>query len=269
MYQLPTDHWIVLDTSVVRHTLRGCPVNGLDLDELRQRRGDRPVSLSSVAMVELLDDLRRGTVSISEWRALVPRLELLLDAEFPFIPNGRQLRAMLGFAADQPGISEDLRDAWTLLKGVRSTRDLSRTRVVTVNGGHRRLQPSQVHKALTEARDSWKQFFIEVTEVNGGPITKNDRAEVRAIITRNLQLEPHHHGRLDAVVAALTQRFFEYGRSNGYQPTQNDAMDFAHLFVTALPAAICIADKRFVNFVAQLGVPDVFVLSPRDLLAAL
>lgn len=267
MQRIPANHWIVLDTSVVRHTMRRSATLGLDLVALQERRDGRPVSLSSVAMVELFDDLRHGTVSIREWTEMVPQLNKVLDPDFPFIPNGRQLSAMLGLAGDQPTVSDDSRAAWEFLKGVRSKRDVHRPRVITTEGGTRQLEPAQVRKLLIHARDSWQQFFIDATEANGAPIEKHDRAIVREIITDNLGLEPHQDGILAPVVAALAQRMFEHGR--GYQPTQNDALDFSHLFMTSLPATICIADNGFINFVAQLGFKDVFVLSPADLISAL
>ena len=55
--------WIVLDTDVVRHTIAGHPL-ALDLAALERLKGDRPVSISEVAYVELMDDLAKGNVSV-------------------------------------------------------------------------------------------------------------------------------------------------------------------------------------------------------------
>lgn len=99
-------YWIVLDTGMLRETVKGS-ARAMDFGRLSRLRGQTPVSLSQAAYLEFTNQLLSGHVTFEKWQAIVPSIEAVLDPVHPIIPSGISLRVMLGVAtagADQDAV---------------------------------------------------------------------------------------------------------------------------------------------------------------------
>jgi len=260
-----SSEWIIFDTDVVRHTLDGDAQHGIDLFELERLRGTRPVSISEIASLELLDDLMSNELHFKQWNTFARRLSPVLDPDFPIIPNGAALSAMLGVGQVDFDIGRQQRIAWKVLESARRHSDLRDGRRLHFEGRMWTFRRSSVRRIHSEVESRWNGLFARMAQAAGGAIRSRDRKSVESAIRGNLSLEIAQVPELETVVRGMGIRFGEYGQ--GYRPKLNDALDFEHLYMLGLPAIVCTSDRRARNFARSLKTPgSERVLSPSELL---
>ncbi len=248
----PVREWLVLDTDVTRHTVQGRSELGIDLAALARAKDRLLLSISEVAYLELVDDLTKGNISIKEWRAFAMRVHPLLDPDYPVIPNGRGLAAMLGIERVDYDLSQSQRSAWHALRSVRRRKDLQDGRSVMSDGVRRVFRPREISRVLQEVEAKWVGLFAEAESRAEGPVVAKDRREVRDAIRTTLGADVARRPELELVIAATVERLIQHGR--GYRPKLNDALDYEHLYMVGLPAIVCTSDSGFRNFARGLGV---------------
>lgn len=256
--------WIVIDTSVIRETLKGNAELGIDLAELAALRRTAPVSLSQTAYIELANQLRQGAFTFGQWRAVAPALDAVIDREHPIVPLGIALRVMLGTATadgvDLDGGLRGLRAMWHVLSTARAPADLQEGRQIVFEGEPRRFHPSAIERELGQTGRRWAGIFDNVVKDLGRPIAPEDRSWLADGIRRGVGDEdvarvPERETAVQLAAEWHVLHGWRYEKGHGYKPKLNDAMDFDQLFALGLPAIICTSDGKFRERVRQLGTP--------------
>jgi hypothetical protein len=267
---------IVLDTSVLRETIRGNAALGIDLAALASLRGAAPMSLSQTAYIELPNQLRNQNFNFAQWQTIVPTLDAIVDPEFPIVPLGIALRVMLGVATapevDLKRGFSGLRAMWHVLKTATVSGDLEEGRDLTFEGEDREFHAEGIKAILDQTEQRWSRIFEGLVKTLGRPAVPDDRLWLAAAIRRILGDEdvrqiPELETTVQLAIEWLMLHGKGYEKGQGYRPKLNDAMDFDQLYVLGLPAIICTSDGKFLERVRSLKTSgSERVLYPSELL---
>jgi hypothetical protein len=276
--------WVILDTSVVRGIIES-ETDALDPDELAAIKGSRRISIADGAVAELWHWLLRAPVEVlRKVRPGLLRLERCLDQEFPFAPSARGGASFAGIVPWKEGDSQaeqasHSRACWQHLTRVRSPGDLTRKMKYRDSSGRLALlvpRPPAATSLLRDMQDKWLPPIVAQSLREQGIERMTDQDEQQFIArwrekllsALGIAVSDPRSGRLDLYLQSLARRV-RIHRPARY-PTSNAAMDNALLLYLLLPALICTADSKLVNFVRALPSPDrLLVMRPDELILRL
>jgi hypothetical protein len=275
---------ILLDTSVVRKYVHG-DSDALDVESLAGYLGEHPVSIADGALVELANQLFRGSVSAPLWTARIAALDKILDTEFPVAPGGRELAALWGGG---PPVGMDIgearsfyRAAWGHLRNMRGLEDLSRPSIFSSPSGRAyslHLDRAHVERVLAAAGKKWADWVTRVGRLISdlrGDGKDIDESAVRYLARATLLFDSgvSDATKLDLVVQILAKRAIQAAnRRTPYNPkgVPNDPLDLDLFYGIPLPAWICTSDLRLHRLVQSTDSPDeTKVMTPAELLKRL
>lgn len=272
-------HRILLDTSVVRKVIHG-DANALDLDALARLKGERLVSISDIALVELAHALLVPGLPMDAWATRVAMFDRVLDPAWPVAPGGWELAVMSGLLT-MPGMNVDEARAyyaasWRYLADSKSASDLSRkVRFEGGNGKPQQIGPldlARVEAVLSARAARWKAACERAAAnrvTDGEELAERIRENVaRSREDVGLLLAPDQVDKLDLLVRVYALRAVQAGDpKQPYNADANDAMDLELLVGVQMPALICTADERLVNLARASGAFDGRnVMTPKELL---
>jgi hypothetical protein len=283
--------WIVLDTSIVRGVIAG-ERDAMDLRSLKAARGRHPIGLADGTPIEIMDWLlnRASGEMVTRVQAALEELDPLLDLEFPIAPGPEDSSAFAGLVPFAQGrnrrdLSAFSKALWRQLRTIASREDVSRPLQYRDSTGQERvlsfLGTSGVLKTM---QDGWMVHDIAklaqetaAGDKNYGGLTDQEvevltRSSQRRM-AENLRVPPDSPAfeRVELVARYLV-RWTRLAARPTYtpprEPSSNAAIDAALLNYLVMPAIVCTADKKFINSVREIPLPDrVRVMSPAELLA--
>lgn len=266
--------WIVLDTGVVAGAAQRDEALGIDLARLAELCGEHPVSLSETAFLEVFGQLRRGRLSFEEWSVVADELDRLLDHDFPVLPGGAQLRALLGVVSLAGGLDDvvaDQRRLWQLLRTATKVSDLDEERRVVLDGQRVNYRPTAIAEIVHDRERVWAEAFAKVTEEPAASASGDELAEqLNQLFQEHGSREVPELSTAAGFATNLIRSHQPSKRGDRYRPTVNDAMDFGLLFTLGLPAIVCTSDHKLCRRVRALRTPGSDrVLTPVELLGRL
>lgn len=280
----PPQDRILLDTSVVRKIVHDDP-DGLDLDALGRLKGDRPVSIPDIALMELAYALLRpGGLPIDRWARRVNHLDRVLDPEWPLVPGGWELAVLSGLVA-MPGVNiaqarAYYRAVWRYLADAKSASDLSRkARFEAGDGTAQQIGPldlAKVEAARNKRIERWRAE-MKAAAARGETDAERIAEATRATTARSreeigLLLDPELVDKLDLVTRVHARRCAQAAATNSPYTAadDNDALDFELLYGVQMPAVVCTADRNLVKLARASGSRDAErVMTPSELLESL
>lgn len=267
----------MLDTSVVRLLGRSESAGSVAAVLRWLTAYDFSLHLADPAMVELVNQLKRGQFAWDDWQRAKPELVAMIDPDEPILPGGVHLLADL-LTTPPPGhgpqLKQELRDeeraAWLRLLRAESADGLESVAPAQING-RAVLAGTRAHKAggiLDEVRGDFAEHVAEARRLaSADPVAI--RAELlkaeRGLFSQLDEIgrgEPPLSKRLDARIKYDLRKYaLALQRRNPYNPSsprnRNDAIDAGLLDYLALPALVCTADAILIRDVRLTGSPQV------------
>jgi hypothetical protein len=263
----------------------------IDLNALSLLKGKHPIALADGAPIEIMDWLfkRAPEEMMARIGPALERVGRLLDPEFPIAPGPGDMSAVAGWAAYREGqnrrdLSIFSKALWRQLQTITSREDISRPL------NYRDSADRQVVKTflgtdpmLKKMQEGWmvhniaklaQQFAAQDEEYRG--LSDADverlaqRSHQRMATLLRVSRESPAFDRVELVSRYLV-RCTRLAARPLYQPpkepSSNAAIDAALLNYLIVPAVICTADKRFINSVREIALPDrVRVMSATELM---
>ena len=283
--------WIVLDTSIVRGLIAGEP-DAIDLAALSVVQGKHPIGLADGAPIEIMDWLlkRASDDVLARVRPALERLTPLLDPEFPIAPGPGNASAFAGLAPYREGhnrrdMSRFLKSLWLRVQTINSREDISRPLRFRDSGGNECVRTFLgTDEMLKTMQNGW--MVHDIAKLAQEMTAKDE--EYRGLTDQEVEVMARNcHRRmaerlripLDSpaferveLVSRYLIRCTRFAARPSYtppkEPSSNAAIDAALLNYVIMPAIICTADKRFINSVREIPLPDrVRVMSTAELLA--
>ncbi len=245
--------WVILDTSTLRHIVEG--VRGhLDIAALGALpRG--PTGISDVAATELARQIVDRRIDAKRWHRVADALDPLLDRELPIVPILAGAGVMLGVPQDLADPSKPRSDLaagqrafWA---GLRRLSPRAGAREVFMDGHRHRFSRAGLRRTLDRMEARWRDGILGVQREDGRRWQSQHRQELREKVWLNFG-SVFGNADVELVVEALTERILSASRSQPYKPKLNDAMDFEHLVLVALPGLVVTSDERLIRFIERL-----------------
>ncbi len=265
---LTTSVRLALDTCAVRAHIHQ-DLERPDLKLIGENRDLVLVSISEVAVAELLIALLENRITWGDWTQRIHELNSVLDPEMPILPGGPMLAAMAGLFTESEFNIDDGKShgqaMWRLLVSATSPDDLKRgIKYQDSQGTHLiKADLALAKNVVSEERDRWIKFIDKMKclakDAGWSP------EKVKAIVLVELQPKsgeaPDFAVKLDLLGHFLADRISHAAQSDSsYDPTskkrKNDGIDISLLYLFALPAIICTVDKWFIGRVQEAESPQ-------------
>ena len=279
---------VFLDTSVVRSYVHG-DQTAQPLASLSPHDQGLSVALANSAVAELTIQLVEGRLTWDDWGRRIPDIDRVVDQESPIGPNEAEWQSAGNrWAVPTLPVSraDHMRAIWSLLRGARSTADLTTGTELVGASGFRwpvAVTPEMSRASIDDDRKPWVDLIADlqarVTEMRKvNPIGSHPTQERLAqdyLNTRRAERpeDPTWSMRHDGHTRALA-RFVHLALiprapyNAAAEDRQGDAHDLVMLMALAVPALVCTIDGRLLRHMELTkSVQSGQVLKPADLLA--
>lgn len=261
----------MLDTSVVRRIRAGESTE--DVLRTLQTRGTR-FSLPSTAVIELVLALQEERVSWDEWIHIRGALDVLLDADEPFVRHTGSTRLRGPTEATAP---DDPIPYWRVLRAATSRAALAeKVQTTSAEGTPFEIEFSleRSRTIVEKARARWVQLIDDITDLIPAEATLQRALEaVDAFIDVAYLDAATTKPRIDAYRRVIAHLVHLRSRDSAsrYNPRgrgrEGDALDVRLLHVLSLPAVLLTADEKLVSRVRQAESTQAnLCLAPSELL---
>jgi hypothetical protein len=279
---------VFLDTSVVRGYVHGDPT-AQPLASLSPHDQGLSVALVNSAVAELTIQLVEGRLTWDDWGRRIPDIDRVVDQESPIGPNETEWESAGNrWAVPTLPVSraDHMRAMWSVLRGARSTADLTTGTELVGAGGFRwpvAVTPEMSRASIDEDRRPWveqitdyQSRIAEMRKINpvgsyptadhlAKQFLDSRRAERPDDPTWSIRHDGHTRAFARFLHLALTPRS-PYNASA--EDRQGDAHDLVLLMALAVPALVCTLDGRLLRHVELTkSVQSGQVLRPAELLS--